>query len=131
MFQAASSSQQSRNGDNRRTQGMTTTGYEHGHHNHHHHHHRYVQPTKSTESLLLLPKYAADPTLSDSSLSCDCLNVTSPVNDGDPCFFSTANSNGPPSTEQGNCCQQQQNKASQTDNAQRAAQENGAEITRL
>lgn len=37
---------------------------------------RYVQPTKSTESLLLLPQY---PTLSDSSLSCECLDATSPT----------------------------------------------------
>nr|CAD7410355.1 unnamed protein product [Timema cristinae] len=40
----------------------------------HSHASRYVQPTKSTESLLLLPSGA----LSDSSLSCDCLDVTSP-----------------------------------------------------
>lgn len=37
---------------------------------------RYVQPTKSTESLLLLPQY---PALSDSSLSCECLDATSPT----------------------------------------------------
>ncbi|XP_014243384.1 SH3 and multiple ankyrin repeat domains protein 1 isoform X2 [Cimex lectularius] len=37
---------------------------------------KYVQPTKSSESLLLLPEY---PTLSDSSLSCECLDATSPT----------------------------------------------------
>jgi hypothetical protein len=37
---------------------------------------KYVQPTKSTESLLLLPNY---PGLSDSSISCECLDATSPV----------------------------------------------------
>ncbi|XP_063240210.1 uncharacterized protein LOC134541015 isoform X2 [Bacillus rossius redtenbacheri] len=37
---------------------------------------RYVQPTKSTESLLLLqPRLGADALLSDSSLSCDCLDA--------------------------------------------------------
>ncbi|CAA9995825.1 unnamed protein product [Nesidiocoris tenuis] len=34
-----------------------------------------VQPTKSSESLLLLPEY---PQLNDSSLSCECLDATSP-----------------------------------------------------
>ena len=37
---------------------------------------KYVQPTKSTESLLLLPNY---PGLSDSSISCECLDATSPL----------------------------------------------------
>uniref|UniRef100_A0A1B6DC19 PDZ domain-containing protein n=2 Tax=Clastoptera arizonana TaxID=38151 RepID=A0A1B6DC19_9HEMI len=40
------------------------------------HRRRYVQPTKSTESLLLLPRY---PILSDSSLSCECLDTSSPT----------------------------------------------------
>uniref|UniRef100_A0A146KLA6 General receptor for phosphoinositides 1-associated scaffold protein n=1 Tax=Lygus hesperus TaxID=30085 RepID=A0A146KLA6_LYGHE len=37
---------------------------------------KYVQPTKSSESLLLLPEY---PGLSDSSTSCECLDAASPV----------------------------------------------------
>lgn len=38
---------------------------------------RYTPPTKSTESLLVVSKYH-DPTLSDSSVSCECLDVGSP-----------------------------------------------------
>ncbi|PSN54572.1 hypothetical protein C0J52_07106, partial [Blattella germanica] len=127
----ASSSQQCRGGD-RRLQGMTSTVatlYGHGQH-----HHRYVQPTKSTESLLLLPKYAVDPTLSDSSLSCDCLDVTSPVADGTahaPRFFplSSPNVSSAVDSNHGNAYHQQ-NKASQTDN-KKSSQNGGAEITRL
>lgn len=40
-------------------------------------HQRYAQPNKSTESLLVVSKYH-DPTLSDSSISCECLDVGSP-----------------------------------------------------
>ena len=130
--QAGSSSQQCRGGD-RRLQGMTNTVvnlYGHGQH-----HHRYVQPTKSTESLLLLPKYAVDPTLSDSSLSCDCLDVTSPVPDGSahaPRFFPLSSPNVSSAVEagHGSMYHQQQNKASQTEN-KKSPQDSGAEITRL
>lgn len=38
---------------------------------------RYIQPTKSTESLLSVPKYSSE-VLSDSSLSCECLDPVSP-----------------------------------------------------
>ncbi|KAF5294620.1 hypothetical protein FQR65_LT19965 [Abscondita terminalis] len=38
---------------------------------------RYIQPTKSTESLLSVPKYSNE-ILSDSSLSCECLDPVSP-----------------------------------------------------
>nr|CAH7754734.1 unnamed protein product [Callosobruchus chinensis] len=37
-------------------------------------HRRYFQPTKSTESLLSVPKYSSE----DSSLSCECLETVSP-----------------------------------------------------
>ncbi|KDR14215.1 uncharacterized protein LOC110834700 isoform X2 [Zootermopsis nevadensis] len=132
---AGSSSQQCRSGD-RRLQGMTSTVvnlYGHGQH-----HHRYVQPTKSTESLLLLPKYAVDPALSDSSLSCDCLDITSPVADGSghaPRFFpmSSPNVSSAVDSNHGNMYHQQQNlqnKASQTDN-KKNPQNGGAEVTRL
>lgn len=39
-------------------------------------HHRYIHPTKSTENLLM-PKYSTEVTLSDSSLSCECLEAAS------------------------------------------------------
>jgi len=102
------------------------------------HHHHYVQPTKSTESLLLLPKYAVDSTLSDSSLSCDCLDITSPVADHSihaPRFFpaSSPNVSSAVETNHGNIYHQQQssqNKASQTDN-KKSPQNGGTEITRL
>ncbi|CAH1118417.1 unnamed protein product [Phaedon cochleariae] len=42
-----------------------------------HSHRRYIQPTKSTESLLSVPKYSSE-VLSDSSLSCECLEAASP-----------------------------------------------------
>lgn len=42
-----------------------------------HTHRRYIQPTKSTESLLSAPKYSSE-ALSDSSLSCECLENVSP-----------------------------------------------------
>ncbi|VEN64154.1 unnamed protein product [Callosobruchus maculatus] len=38
---------------------------------------KYFQPTKSTESLLSVPKYSSE-ALSDSSLSCECLETVSP-----------------------------------------------------
>lgn len=38
---------------------------------------RYFHPTKSTESLLAVPKYSSE-ALSDSSLSCECLDNVSP-----------------------------------------------------
>ncbi|XP_023709183.1 transcriptional regulator EFH1 isoform X3 [Cryptotermes secundus] len=132
---AGSSSQQCRSGD-RRLQGMTSTMVNlYGHGQHHLH---YVQPTKSTESLLLLPKYAVDPTLSDSSLSCDCLDVTSPVADSSvhaSRFFPASSPNVSSAVESnhGNMYHQQQNlqnKASQTDN-KKSTQNGGAEITRL
>ncbi|XP_066151353.1 uncharacterized protein ssp6 isoform X3 [Euwallacea fornicatus] len=41
---------------------------------------RYFQPTKSTESLLSVPKYSNE-NLSDSSVSCECLEAGSPVPD--------------------------------------------------
>lgn len=38
---------------------------------------RYVHPTKSTDNLLSLPKFVSgDATFSDSSLSCECLEIT-------------------------------------------------------
>lgn len=102
------------------------------------HHLPYVQPTKSTESLLLLPKYAVDPTLSDSSLSCDCLDVTSPVAGSSvhaSRFFPASSPNVSSAVESnlGSVYHQQQNlqnKASQTDN-KKSAQNGGSEITRL
>ncbi|XP_072382633.1 uncharacterized protein ssp6 isoform X1 [Diabrotica undecimpunctata] len=42
-----------------------------------HSHRRYIQPTKSTESLLSVPKYSSE-ALSDSSISCECLENPSP-----------------------------------------------------
>jgi hypothetical protein len=132
---AGSASQQCRTGD-RHLQGMTSTVVNlYGHGQHHHH---YVQPTKSTESLLLLPKYAVDSTLSDSSLSCDCLDITSPVADHSvhaPRFFpvSSPNVSSAVETNHGNIYHQQQssqNKASQTDN-KKSPQNGGTEITRL
>lgn len=77
---------------------------------------RYVQPTKSTESLLLLPQY---PTHSDSSLSCECLDATSPkgVVDGSKRFF-----NGE---------QFSRDKASQTENRRIVNIQQAPEITRL
>lgn len=39
--------------------------------------HRYIHPTKSSENLLVLPKYGTEATLSDSSLSCECLEAAS------------------------------------------------------
>ncbi|KAJ8968390.1 hypothetical protein NQ317_012227 [Molorchus minor] len=42
-----------------------------------HTHRRYFQPTKSTESLLSVPKYSNE-ARSDSSLSCECLEAVSP-----------------------------------------------------
>lgn len=40
------------------------------------HHIRYIHPTKSSENLLALPKFSgAEGTLSDSSLSCECLEA--------------------------------------------------------
>lgn len=40
---------------------------------------RYIHPTKSTESLLTVPKFTnTDATLSDSSVSCECLEAASP-----------------------------------------------------
>ncbi|XP_074041760.1 short spindle 6 [Leptinotarsa decemlineata] len=42
-----------------------------------HTHRRYFQPTKSTESLLSVPKYSSE-ALSDPSLSCECLEPVSP-----------------------------------------------------
>ncbi|CAH0547219.1 unnamed protein product [Brassicogethes aeneus] len=42
-----------------------------------HAHRKYFQPTKSTESLLSVPKYSNE-ALSDSSLSCECLEAASP-----------------------------------------------------
>lgn len=47
------------------------------HQQHQHQQQRYTPPTKSTESLLVVSKYH-DPTLSDSSVSCECLDVGSP-----------------------------------------------------
>ncbi|XP_060520443.1 uncharacterized protein LOC132698418 isoform X2 [Cylas formicarius] len=41
---------------------------------------RYFQPTKSTESLLAVPKYSNE-ALSDSSISCECLEASSPLPD--------------------------------------------------
>ncbi|XP_076262929.1 PDZ domain-containing short spindle 6 isoform X3 [Rhynchophorus ferrugineus] len=41
---------------------------------------RYFQPTKSTESLLSVPKYSNE-NLTDSSLSCECLEPSSPLPD--------------------------------------------------
>ncbi|XP_063910508.1 uncharacterized protein LOC135127806 isoform X3 [Zophobas morio] len=43
-----------------------------------HTHRRYFQPTKSTESLLSVPKYSNE-ALSDSSASCECLDASSPA----------------------------------------------------
>ncbi|RZC34898.1 uncharacterized protein BDFB_004797 [Asbolus verrucosus] len=45
-----------------------------------HTHRRYFQPTKSTESLLSVPKYSNE-ALSDSSASCECLDAASPAPD--------------------------------------------------
>lgn len=39
---------------------------------------RYFHPTKSTESLLSVPKYSNE-ALSDSSMSCECLDSVSPA----------------------------------------------------
>lgn len=77
---------------------------------------RYVQPTKSTESLLLLPQY---PTLSDSSLSCECLDATSPNGGVDHSgrFFN------------GEQCSR--DKASQTENRRIVNIQQAPEITRL
>lgn len=48
---------------------------------------RYFHPTKSTESLLSVPKYSSE-ALSDSSTSCECLDMTSPAPDSsDRQFF--------------------------------------------
>ncbi|XP_050311833.1 uncharacterized protein LOC126747326 isoform X2 [Anthonomus grandis grandis] len=48
---------------------------------------RYFQPTKSTESLLSIPKYSNE-NLTDSSASCECLEaVSSPVPDGSESRF--------------------------------------------
>lgn len=43
----------------------------------HHQQRRYFHPTKSTESLLSVPKYSNE-ALSDSSISCECLDSVSP-----------------------------------------------------
>lgn len=44
-----------------------------------HTHRKYFQPTKSTESLLAVPKQYSNEALSDSSASCECLEVSSPA----------------------------------------------------
>lgn len=77
--------------------------------------HRYVQPTKSTESLLLLPQY---PTLSDSSLSCECLDATSPSGIADHNRFFNGE-------------QFSRDKASQTENRRIVNIQQAPEITRL
>ncbi|XP_046675534.1 uncharacterized protein LOC124364241 isoform X2 [Homalodisca vitripennis] len=77
---------------------------------------RYVQPTKSTESLLLLPQY---PTLSDSSLSCECLDATSP---GGATDHNKRYLNGE---------QFSRDKASQTENRRIVNIQQAPEITRL
>uniref|UniRef100_A0A1B6GKS4 PDZ domain-containing protein n=2 Tax=Cuerna arida TaxID=1464854 RepID=A0A1B6GKS4_9HEMI len=77
---------------------------------------RYVQPTKSTESLLLLPQY---PTLSDSSLSCECLDATSP---GGAADHNKRFLNGE---------QFSRDKASQTENRRIVNIQQAPEITRL
>ncbi|XP_054275736.1 uncharacterized protein LOC128994927 isoform X1 [Macrosteles quadrilineatus] len=74
---------------------------------------RYVQPTKSTESLLLLPQY---PTLSDSSLSCECLEVNTP---------NSTEHNGKFNGELS------RDKASQTENRRIVNIQQAPEITRL
>lgn len=53
---------------------------------------RYIHPTKSTESLLTVPKFnSGDATLSDSSLSCECLEAASPdVSEGAQFFPSSS-----------------------------------------
>lgn len=80
---------------------------------------RYVQPTKSTESLLLLPQY---PTLSDSSLSCECLDVTSPtlITERGSRFFAINGEH-----------LYQHNKASQTESRRIVNIQQAPEITRL
>lgn len=85
-------------------------------------HHHYVPPTKSSENLLLLPKQNS--TLSDSSLSCDCLDVSSPTNDNNAQRFFTSHS--------GDIIYYHRDKASQTDGKQRRSNENpSGEVTRL
>lgn len=80
---------------------------------------RYVQPTKSTESLLLLPQY---PTLSDSSLSCECLDATSPtlITERGNRFFAVNGEH-----------LYQHNKASQTESRRIVNIQQAPEITRL
>lgn len=84
-------------------------------------HHHYVQPTKSSENLLL-PKQNS--TLSDSSLSCDCLDVSSPTNDNNVHRFFPSHS--------GEIIYYHRDKASQTEVKQRRSIENSSgEVTRL
>ncbi|KAJ8945934.1 hypothetical protein NQ318_016762, partial [Aromia moschata] len=51
-----------------------------------HTHRRYFQPTKSTESLLSVPKYPNE-AMSDSSLSCECLEVSPGPDTAEARFF--------------------------------------------
>ncbi|KAJ8919866.1 hypothetical protein NQ315_006395 [Exocentrus adspersus] len=51
-----------------------------------HTHRRYFQPTKSTESLLTVPKYSNE-ALSDSSLSCECLDASPGPETAEGLFF--------------------------------------------
>lgn len=81
---------------------------------------RYIHPTKSTESLLLLPQY---PTLSDSSLSCECLEATSPtlVSEKNGRFFTIVNGE----------YFYQHDKASQTESRRLVDFQQAPEVTRL
>ncbi|CAG9861228.1 unnamed protein product [Phyllotreta striolata] len=54
-----------------------------------HTHRRYMQPTKSTESLLSVPKYSHEGS-SESSVSCECLDNSSPGAASTDRFFQTA-----------------------------------------
>lgn len=51
-----------------------------------HTHRRYFQPTKSTESLLSVPKYSNE-ALSDSSVSCECLDASPAPETSENRFF--------------------------------------------
>ncbi|KAL0279804.1 UNVERIFIED_CONTAM: hypothetical protein PYX00_001284 [Menopon gallinae] len=88
----------------------------------HNGHHHYVPPTKSSESLLLLPKQ--NTILSDSSVSCDCLEIDSPSADNTVKRFFQSNS--------GDIIYYHRDKASQTEGKQRRSVDNTpGEVTRL
>lgn len=45
-------------------------------------HYKYIYPTKSSENLLCLPKFTStEGTLSDSSLSCECLEAAAEMSE--------------------------------------------------